>query len=266
MSSAGTRQISSVLGAETEKRVTHPCMFERPVRKKTPHGKMPRNDLYHADFRGAQFDHNSLVPSGFRSLYGLRLLQPETRGLHASIPHHQGRWKSSLGFLPLMKLRGNFEIRVTYELLLAEPPETGVGAGANLYILAENTLHGASLRRCVTARGEDVFWVHATLLDEGRERKRISMHFPAHASGGTVCLRRTGAVLHFVVTEDEDEEPKKLYEVEFGEDVVGLVRVEVTTDGNATAVENIWKEFSLEAETLERVDVPLFRARSESLR
>ena len=237
---------------------SHP--FDQRPDDKLARERTPRGDCYHAGFLDSQFDHSVLIPSGFRTLYGLQLFRPESRGLRVTIPYHQGRCKSSLAVLPMMTLAGDFEILATYELLSVEPPRTGEGAGANLYILAVNSKNSASLRRCVTTQGENAFWIHATTHEDGKA-SRLTKYFPALTSGGSMSLRRKRTVLQFLVAEEGDESLQVLHSVEFGEEVVGLVRVEVTTNGSDTTVDNLWKSFDLEADTLNRVPIPLFYTR-----
>ena len=213
-----------------------------------------------ADFRNGQFDQNSLVPTGFNSLYGLTLFKPQARGLQITIPREQARTKPAVGFVTLMKLHGDFEIRVAYDLLSAEQPDTGTGAGVNLYILAEKTLHAASLRRCATAHG-DAFRGHATFRGGRGGHLSQSKYSPAQTSTGTIGLRRRGTMLQYLVTEEGDQDPRQLLEIDFGEEDIGLIRVEVVTGGAEVAVECLCKELSLAAESATRVDVPLLRAR-----
>jgi len=220
-----------------------------------------KTGVYRTDFRHKQFDHSTLVPFGFKTLYGLQLLKPEPRGLRITIPNHQGAEKPSMGFLPLRKIHGDFEIAASYELLSIEPPKTGAGAGANLYILAEETFHSASFRRCVTPDGDDAFFVHVSTRNKKGKLRPQYNYFPAKTKSGRLCLKRTGSTLQFLVVEGEGDKRRKLHEVEFGASTIGLLRVATTTDGSPTTTENLWKDFSIQATRLEPVDIPVYRNR-----
>jgi len=225
-----------------------------------------KTGVYRTDFRHKQFDHSTLVPFGFKTLYGLQLLKPEPRGLRIAIPNHQGAGKPSIGFLPLRKIHGDFEIAASYELLPTEPPKTGAGAGANLYILAEETFHSASFRRCVTPDGDDAFFVHVSTRNKKGKLRPQYNYFPAETKSGRLCLKRTGSTLQFLVVEGEGDKRRKLHEVEFGTSTIGLLRVATTTDGSPTTTENLWKDFSIQATRLEPVDIPVYRNRQFEVR
>jgi regulation of enolase protein 1 (concanavalin A-like superfamily) len=188
-------------------------------------------------------------------------LKPESRGLRITVPHHQGDKKPSVGFQPLLKIHGDFEIAASYELLSIDPPKAGAGAGANLYILAEATLHAASFRRCVTPDGDDAFFVHVSTRDQSGKRRPQYNYFPAETKSGRLCLKRTGSTLQFLVVEGEGDKRRKLHEVEFGAGTIGLLRVETTTGGSRTTAENLWKDFTIQATRLEPVDIPVFHNR-----
>jgi len=223
-----------------------------------------RTGVYRTDFRQKQFDHSALAPFGYNTLYGLRLLKPELGGLRITIPNHQGHTKPSMGFLPLRKIHGDFEIAASYELLSVEHPKTGAGAGAGLYILAEGTLHAASFRRCVSQDGDDVFFVHVSTRNKKGKRRPQYKYFPAKTKSGKLCLNRTGSTLQFFAVEGDGDERRKLHEVEFGASTIGLVRVGTTTDGSPTTTDTLWKDFSIQATGLEPVDIPLYGNRQPS--
>lgn len=221
-------------------------------------------NVYRTSFLRQQFDHAMLVPFGYKTLYGLQLLRPERRGLRMMIPRHQGDRKPTVGFIPLFKLHGDFEIAAAYKTLTIDKPTAGAGAGANLYILAEGTLHSASLRRCVTPDGADAFFIHVATRDDAGKRQAKYQCIPATTTSGELRLKRTGSTLQFLVDEDEGEGCRELHRVEFGTSTIGVIRVGTTTDGSPTSTENLWREFAVQADRLERVDIPLFRNRQAS--
>jgi hypothetical protein len=177
------------------------------------------------------------------------------------VPYHQGERKPSVGFLPTFnKVLGDFEITVSYELLTAERPKAGAGAGADLYILAEKTLHGATLRRCLDPKGQQVYFVHDSTREDGKLVPRYNS-FPTDARTGKLRFMRTGSKLQYLVAEKESGQFRKLHEVEFGDGPIGLVRVEATTDGSPTSVEVLWQDLTIRAQELQTADIPLFRKR-----
>lgn len=216
--------------------------------------------VYQFDFRGSKFDRGRLMPFGFKSLYGLQLLKPEPKGLRVIIPHHQGREKPLVGLIPLLTVQGDFEITASCELLTGEAPEGNLVAGADLYILAEKTLNGAVLRLGVNSSGEHVYFVYHTLRDDDGKPRSKFVCFPAQERAAKLRLARKGTKLQFLVAREDSEKFRKLHEIEFGDQNLGLVRLETSTEGSPIGVEALWKDLTIRAGELESANVPLFRA------
>ncbi len=221
-------------------------------------------DECHWDFRNGCFDRDHLLPVGNLSAYSWTLLRPDPWGLRIKIPAHQGRDKPTLGIAPALKMAGDFEITATCELVASETPDHSP-VGAQIYILAEKSLNGASLLFGVAPDGKQVFSLFWGLRDPSG-RKTGSESVPATAREARLRLARTGKTLHFLVAEEDALDFRELKTVEFGEDPIGLVRAESTNNGAACTVETLWSEIEIRARKLEPVEIPLFGARDAAVR
>jgi hypothetical protein len=88
----------------------------------TPWGQM--EDQFHQDFRGAA----SLNPT--LTLFGPdsgKAVQFEPEGLRITMPAGRAD-KAAVGLAPNLRISGDFEITVGYEILSAERPAEGMGA------------------------------------------------------------------------------------------------------------------------------------------
>lgn len=213
---------------------------------------------YQTDFRQRRFDHETLVPFGFETLFGLQLLKPEAGGLRVIIPARQGDQKPVVGLLPLLKVQGDFEITASGELFATEPPTADLVAGFDLFILAEKSLNRALLRRGVRANGEQVYYIDCSIRGGDGKLQRRTEYFPAGARSAKLRLARAGEKLEFLITEGESEPFRRLFLTPFGTDNIGVVRLETTTDGSATSVESRWTDLTIRATKVQRVDVPLY--------
>lgn len=216
-------------------------------------------ETYEFDFRGSQFGDPALVPIGYDSPYSMQFIRPERKGLHITIPGSQGRSRPKLGLFAALKLEGDFEITTDFELVKAETPEVGAGVGVNLYIMAEDSLNGATLRRCAAPGGQDAFFVHWALRQADGSRTPQVMYVPAQKREGKLRLARTGTKLNYLVAEGDDLEFRELKSIDFGPDAITLIQLQAVTDGAAKNVEMYWRSISIRADKLTRVDIPLLR-------
>lgn len=216
-------------------------------------------ETYEFDFRGGQFGDPALVPIGYDSPYSMQFIRPKRKGLHITIPGSQGRTRPKMGLFAALKLEGDFEITADFELVKAETPEIGTGVGANLYIMAEGSLNGATLRRCAALDGRDAFFVHWSLRQADGSRAPDGMFAPAEKREGKLRLSRSGTKLSYLVAEGEGAEFRELKSIEFGPDPIGLLQLQAVTDGAAKNVEMYWRSISVRADKLMRVDIPLLR-------
>ncbi len=202
------------------------------------------------DFRGAKFDRIRLLPLGINSPYGASLFRREERGLCIEIPKEQVQNKPKLGFAPTFDLVGDFEITATYEVLsLAPVDEEYLSVGPNLYIIAERTLNGATLRRCRLS-GDDAFLVEWRVVDETGKRTTGKKYFPAHGLSGELRLVRTGSLLNYLVRDEGSDQFRALWQTEFGTTPIGMVRVETWAEGARDSVGVLWSDFAIRAQEL----------------
>lgn len=214
---------------------------------------------YEFDFRDRQFDAAVLVPTGFDSPYSMKFITPERRGLRIAIPGSHGRTRPKVGLFAALKLEGDLEITGDFDLVKTESPDVGAGVGANLYIMAEKTLNGATLRRCASADGKESFFVHCGLRQADGQRAVQVMYAPADARQGRLRLARAGTKLRFLVAEGENPEFRELKTVEFGADPIALVQLQAVTDGASKSVELYWRTMSIRADKLQRLEIPLLQ-------
>lgn len=219
----------------------------------------PAAETYEFDFRGGQFGDPALVSIGYDSPYSMQLIRPERKGLHLTIPGSQGRTRPKLGLFAALKLEGDFEITTDFELVKAETPDVGAGVGANLYLMAEGSLNGATLRRCAAPDGQDAFFVHWALRQADGGRTPEVLYAPAQKREGKLRLTRSGTKLDYLVAEGDDLEFRELKSVDFGPDPIALIQLQAVTDGAAKNVEMYWRSVSIRADKLTRVDIPLLR-------
>lgn len=232
---------------------------------KNPTEQAPTPDLkaeWQFDFRGGNFDRDQLVPVGNLSLYGWQLLKPEPRGLRIIIPHHQGKERPTLGVAPTFTIHGDFEITTSYELVAADAPKTPIPVGGQIYILAQNTLNGASILRGVADEGQHRYFLFWAVRDAGG-RRPVFQSFPAETRRGKLRFCRTGELLRFFVAEENTPDFRELAQAKFGTEPIGLFRVESITNGQPCSAETLWDRIEIRAEKLVPFEIPIHKATDE---
>jgi len=216
---------------------------------------------YHGDFRDQAFDHDVLVPAGFRSAFGLTLYRRETNGLRITVPADQGRFKPYVGVVPLLKVCGDFEITASYDLFSAERPPAGEGAGANLHIMSRGQANAAMLRRCTAPDGTQAYMVYEFIRQSRLRGPKSIEFFPARGNKGKLQLVRIGNMLEYRVSDGSSDAFRTLHAVEFGDEDISMIRMENATAGASVEVRARWQDLVIRAAELKPIEIRLFHDR-----
>ncbi len=222
---------------------------------------------YHHDFRGGAFDIEKLLPVGFDSVFSLTLLRPEEQGLRITVPASQSRIRPRIGFSPMCRIVGDFEIMASYEILAAEGLQAGRGVGPTIYLLSTGRASGYSFRCNAisptdpnSSGGGRVFVVQ--FPEEDTSGKDVSQwkYFPASSSSGVLCLARRGQTLNYFVAE-AGEPFRLLATAPVNPDPIDHIRVYASLEGGEGALDMRWNDMTIRAEDVQWIDPPLLNAR-----
>ncbi len=186
------------------------------------------------DFRGGVFDGIQLgVPDSEMT----RMMTPEESGLLLEI---SGADKlAEVAFSPRMRLEGDFEIVVAYEILDIASPDRGYGVGPRIYVAtASHDEDAATISRCKSRDGADVYSAHRaqnTITNSGESRRQHSVEaVPTNAAAGQLCLRRLGNELVYLVSDDERRMLTEIRKIPFTEADVTSIRIGLDRGGATT--------------------------------
>ena len=202
------------------------------------------------DFRNGQFDNSRLLLVGRGAA---RLALPTPVGLRTYIPDGVGPDK--VGFMPKLVLRGDFEITATFAIQSTNPPDKGHGVGPTIHIVTcSEDAHAATVGR-IRRRGEgDVFSAHYAHNPRGNQtgdkegkRNRDVRFLKTKARTGRLRLTRFGTKLRFLAAEEESEQFRELWEIDFTDADVRQIRVGLDRHGAATSADVVWKDFIIRA-------------------
>ncbi|HWY86352.1 MAG TPA: DUF1583 domain-containing protein [Gemmataceae bacterium] len=180
--------------------------------------------IYH-DFQNKKF------PEGDYRLYGpgvAKWIKREPEGLRFAFPAQQN--KEAVGVAALFNIKGDFEITVGYELIQADQPTEGYGAGFEVY-LRTNTLTGESLAfdRKIRPGGREVYAMSRMTTNQQGKRVSVGGQFfedlPAAGKAGQLRISRIGSKAELSVAEKGGKGFRLVYSVDLGTEDISLLRL-----------------------------------------
>jgi hypothetical protein len=203
-----------------------------------------RGAEYRWDFRTGHFDNLSLEPHGKGAV---NLLRPTERGLQISLP--VGKPSGFVGFAPRFKVRGDFEISLTFEIEQMTTPESGYGSGVSIYVTTESEGQpAANLGRMRRVGGKDVLSTFTANAVDGKRQTSVKL-FDTTADSGTLRIQRTGAEVIYLVSE-EGGPVRQLISTPFDTGDVILLRFGVNQSDPQSFVRACVQEISITADEL----------------
>jgi serine/threonine-protein kinase len=167
----------------------------------------------------------------FLSPYGPQtdlVMKTDPLGLRATLPAERGN-TSPVGLETALRLRGNFEITLGYELLSLGQPAPEYGEGIVLRVwLAEPIAPSAMVSRKKTPQG-DFFGAHQTIRGaDNKDTYTKNGQAKAMSSRGKLRLLRTGTKLQYLAAE-EGLPFKPIMTTEISTADVRVMKLEYTT-------------------------------------
>jgi Protein of unknown function (DUF1583) C domain len=179
---------------------------------------------FYQDLRG-----HPLHPAA--QLFGInagRHAQVDSHGLRIRLPAKREK-SGPVGVSFNFEVGGDFEVTAGYQIIRADRPPSGPGAGVNLRVIIGSPMtEAAGLARYVRADDGDLYLASWQSAVAGSKPRRAAKKFPTQAKSGKLRLRRAGSTIHFLVAEGSSNEFRELYQATFANDAC-TVRLAATT-------------------------------------
>lgn len=203
-------------------------------------------DEFFRDFRTGDFDDASFRMAGPEAG---RFVEPGPDGLR--IKFLDGENHEPTGISLRFAVKGDFEITTAYDIQALEPPATGYGVGAGLYVETDSpTKEGITLERFVLPAVGEVFASTRASMKDGA-RTYASRRFPARATrSGQLRLSRRGSRITASVAEGSGAAFRKLRTVEVAPDDLSYVRLAGDTGGATSRLDARFKELRIKTDGL----------------
>lgn len=186
------------------------------------------------DFRGKPYDPKLFLPTGPGSATAIR---SDKQGLRIVLPPEHGK-KPPVGIVLKTGVKGDFEIKMDFEVVQVEQPEGGRGAGPSLYLtMVSPTQKAATVGWQHKPDGNSVFFAHRASTPAGGKREHNGSAGPTKCRSGKLRLVRTGSTLTYLAAEGQSDSFRKIDEFELGENDVDAVRIAADNGGSPTLVD-----------------------------
>lgn len=222
---------------------------------------------FHQSFRGGDPRNPNLRPireDNFRW---------EAAGARITLPAGQGKLPTT-GIAANFKIKGDFEITVSYEVLNAEQPSEGYGVGVSMFVaIVPETMDAVSLARRIPRKGPAVF-MSDRMKPEETKVNHVVKTMPSKAPAGRLRIQRSGSMVRFLVAEGDNTDfvpinqgdAKDLMpEVEFGADEIRYFQVGGDAGDSQSALDLRLFDLSVRAEELPNlIELPLRKQQAPS--
>jgi hypothetical protein len=138
------------------------------------------------------------------------IAKQDDTGLRITIPPTQLA-RETVGLRSAFRLKGDFEVTTSYQILHTEQPQDGNGIGFMLYLLTDSAKGDAlGVYRVFKVREGDVFMVTRRSTNKAGIRETVNQHYPAPSASGQIRVTRTGAEAKVFVADGDAKDFREL--------------------------------------------------------
>jgi RNA polymerase sigma factor (sigma-70 family) len=175
--------------------------------------------IFRQDFRGQKINEKFLK---FTPADAQNQIKEEPQGLRISLPGENPK-RQPTGVQTTVRIQGDFDIVLSYELLQADQPTKGNGIGVTLYLTTDTPARDAIQLGRVNRKDGKFYACSKMTTDKDGNRPYTGQSFRTEARAGKLRLVRQGAVVTFFVADDGGDGFRELYQCELGrEDVISV--------------------------------------------
>ncbi len=199
-----------------------------------------------ADFRLKEFDNESFRLIGD---HAEQLITTTSKGLSVKVPSQPGKKSGAVGVAPRARIRGDFEISSSFEIVRVDKPKTGYGVGVGLILEFDSPQKDAiTIERFLMPEEGEVFC--STKINVVDEKKNyFPKRSPATSKSGKFLVTRKGSSVSIKYA-DGDGDFRLLRKEEMGTDDVTYARLAADPLYSEYGVDAIFHDFRITADEL----------------
>ena len=174
------------------------------------------------------------------------LVRPDPRGVRITIPEKLG---DSVAIETKFGLRGDFDVRASFEVLSIQRPTVGFGVGPELLVKPPGDWDKlASVSRFVNPKDTIISAVYLRKIDG---ETVVRGNWPqTMIKKGTFRLVRTGPTMHYLIANGDSQEFVELFQAAFGTEDLEMARFGAVTGGSPSSADVLFSHLSIHAEEL----------------
>jgi Protein of unknown function (DUF1583) len=199
---------------------------------------------FHQDLRGPDPNNPLLQMIGAGVVW-------EPAGARITIP--TGAGEKSAGIRSRFKIRGDFEITASYEILKADIPTKGYGVGVGIYAaINPKTNDAVTLSRRTLLKGETRFTSNRMLRGAGKPDKLG--YLPSKELSGKLRLKRVGEMISSLVADGDNAEFVLVDKVKFDSADIRYFQIGADGGNSPAGLDVRFFDLTVRAETLLDLD------------
>jgi Protein of unknown function (DUF1583) len=200
---------------------------------------------FHHDFRDSKLDTQTMARVGGNSD---QFVRPDREGLRIRIPSGLNN-PEAVGVAPRCRVKGDFEITVSFKIVKADQPIRGYGVGASVWVETKTATNEAlTIERGIIPKEGERF-TSTRVSGYPLDRKYDVRRARARSRSGKLRMERVGTKATTSYA-DGDEPFRKVRTVELGPEDLTLVRLAADTGVSDHSVEVIFEDLTIRAEAL----------------
>ena len=181
----------------------------------------PPAEGFYVDFRLQQ---ELLPPWTFFGPDPLNVTRLEKQGLRITFPRRRKN-PDRVGVQLTERIKGDFEITTTYEILKGDQPTEGHGVGVELFVATDSlTKEELAVFRMSRVNEGEVYTTSRATTEEGK-RRYISRNIPTDCKSGRLRITRVGNEAVLWAAEGDSKDFQEIGREDLGPEDVTLVRV-----------------------------------------
>jgi hypothetical protein len=175
---------------------------------------------FRADFRGKPVDQKLF------QFFGLKeQIKTEPEGLRIKLPDANGR-SADTGIQARFRVKGDFQITTSFELISAEIPRTAWCVGVHLHARFDDPAETSPFIGRYNRQDGTWFTCDLGKFDENRHRDIKEWGFPTQTTAGRLRLTRRGGTVTYSAAEANNDDFRDLGDRDVGTADIGVLRLQ----------------------------------------
>jgi Protein of unknown function (DUF1583) len=209
--------------------------------------------IVRADFRGKPIDGKLFEKFGVKDQ-----IRIEPEGLRITLPGSGGQLGDA-GIQTKFRIKGDFAITTSFELISAENPLRAFSVGVTLHARLDDQAETSPFMGRFNRQDGSLWTCNRGAFDENRRRNIEERHFPTEANAGRLRLVRRGSLATYAVADAGSDDFRRLCDWDVGTADVKLLRLQIENKKSGAPIDVRFLDLEIRSgESIAKNGTPLF--------